>query len=569
MPKRIYLVIACVGSLAMLLVGCGTVSVAGRGSVAKAPLGEWTRQDGPSEDFSRAAMDRRAEAQARYANAVLHDWNEETEPAAAEYFKAAMADPANQELVLEVAHRLLQLKQNDKAVEVLTKATAMSNASGVVFAQLGRLYALLGKTDQAIAADRTAIKRAPRSLFGYRYLAQIYSDNRQFTEGLEVLDHASKQSGVDATFLVELSELYAAFMRGGTNAIVKSHALDALHRAARLNPTSAFLLQKLADGFAVLGDAEQATLYYLKLIERFPALPGVREKLTDIYIQKQDRKKAAEQLQAIIRDNPTNPQAYYFLGALALEDKRYKDARDYFNKAILFNPNLEPVYYDLASAQINLDQPREALTTLERARQMFSQNFVSEFYTAMAYTRMKEYSNSIVHLTAAEVIARAADTNRLTPNFYFQLGSAYERNRKYDEAELNFKKCLERAPDFSEALNYLGYMWAERGVNLPQAKELIEKAVKQEPKNAAFLDSLGWVLYKLDQPQEALKHILKSIELAEEPDATLYDHLGDIYLSLRQPAKAREAWRKSLSIEPSEPIQKKLGAESVSETKPR
>ncbi len=535
-----YLVIACVGSLAMLLMGCGTVSVAGRGSTAKAPPGERAGQDGPSEDFSRAAMDRRAEAQARYANAVLHDWNEETEPAAAEYFKAAMADPANQELVLEVSHRLLQLKQNDKAVEVLTKAAAMPSASGVVFAQLGRLYALLGKTDQAIAADRTAIKRAPRSLFGYRYLAQIHLDNRQFTEGLEVLDHASKQSGVDATFLVELSELYAAFMRGGTNAIVKSHALDALHRAARLNPTSAFLLQKLADGFAVLGDAEQATLYYLKLIERFPALPGVREKLTDIYIQKQDRKKAAEQLQAIIRDNPTNPQAYYFLGALALEDKRYKDARDYFNKAILFNPNLEPVYYDLASAQINLDQPREALTTLERARQMFSQNFVSEFYTAMAYTRMKEYSNSIVHLT-----------------------------QKYGEAELNFKKCLDRAPDFSEALNYLGYMWAERGVNLPQAKELIEKAVKLEPKNAAFLDSLGWVLYKLDQPQEALKHILKSIELAEEPDATLYDHLGDIYLSLRQPAKAREAWRKSLSIEPSEPIQKKLGAESVSETKPR
>src|SRR6266568_578535 len=529
MPKRIYLAIAGLAWLAMLLMGCGS------GSAAKRPPGERTAQDSPNEDFSRAAMDRRAEAHARYANAVLHDWNEETELAAEEYFKAAMADPANQELVLEVSHRLLQLKQNDKAVEVLTKATAMPNASGVVFAQLGRLYALLGKTDQATAADRTAIKRAPRSLFGYRYLAQIYSDNRQFTEGLKVLDQAAKQSGVDAAFLVELSELYAAFMRGGTNATVKSHALDALHRAARLNPTGAFLMQKLADGFAVLGDTEQAT----------------------------------EQLQAIIRDNPTNPQAYYFLGALALEDKRYKDARDYFNKTILLNPNLEQVYYDLAGAQINLDQPRDALTTLGKARQMFSQNFVSEFYTAMAYTRMKEYSNSITHLTAAEVSARAADTNRLTPVFYFQLGSAYERNQRYDEAELNFKKCLERSPDFSEALNYLGYMWAERGVNLPRAKELIEKAVKLEPKNAAFLDSLGWVLYKLDQPHEALNHILKSIEYAEEPDATLYDHLGDVYLSLKQPAKAREAWRKSLSIEPSEPIQKKLGAESVAESKPR
>src|SRR5437899_10725252 len=109
--------------------GCGGVSLPGSGRAAKGPPGHRTRRDPPSEDFSRAAMDRRAEAQARYANAVLHDWNEEAELAAEEYFKAAMADPANQELVLEVSHRLLQLKQNDKAVEVLIKATAMPNAS--------------------------------------------------------------------------------------------------------------------------------------------------------------------------------------------------------------------------------------------------------------------------------------------------------------------------------------------------------------------------------------------------------------------------------------------------------
>ncbi len=153
MPKRIYLAIAGLAWLAMLLMGCGS------GSAAKRPPGERTAQDSPNEDFSRAAMDRRAEAHARYANAVLHDWNEETELAAEEYFKAAMADPANQELVLEVSHRLLQLKQNDKAVEVLTKATAMPNASGVVFAQLGRLYALLGKTDPCSARPTRPLPR--------------------------------------------------------------------------------------------------------------------------------------------------------------------------------------------------------------------------------------------------------------------------------------------------------------------------------------------------------------------------------------------------------------------------
>src|SRR5258708_15163147 len=123
MPKRIYLAIAGLAWLAMLLMGCGSVSVAGSGSAAKRPPGERTAQDSPNEDFSRAAMDRRAEAHARYANAVLHDWNEETELAAEEYFKAAMADPANQELGLDGSHPLLQLKHNNKTRDDFTKAT--------------------------------------------------------------------------------------------------------------------------------------------------------------------------------------------------------------------------------------------------------------------------------------------------------------------------------------------------------------------------------------------------------------------------------------------------------------
>src|SRR5258708_26049702 len=101
-------------------------------------------------------------------------------------------------------------------------------------------------------------------------------------------------------------------------------------------------------------------------------------------------------------------------------------------------------------------------------------------------------------------------------------------------------------------------MWADRGVKLQKAQELIEKAVRLGPKNAAYLDSLGWVLFKLNQPKEALPKLLKAIELSEEPDATLYDHLGDIYAALKEEDKAREAWRKSLSVEPNEAIQKKL-----------
>jgi tetratricopeptide (TPR) repeat protein len=141
--------------------------------------------------------------------------------------------------------------------------------------------------------------------------------------------------------------------------------------------------------------------------------------------------------------------------------------------------------------------------------------------------------------------------------------------QKYEDAEKYFRKCIEMAPDYSEALNYLGYMWAERGTNLTEAKELIEKAVKLEPKNAAYLDSMAWVLFKLDQPREALTWQLQALEKSEDPDPTLYDHLGDIYLALEDRDKARESWQKALAIEPNQQIQEKLESDTALGSRPR
>ena len=62
----------------------------------------------------------------------------------------------------------------------------------------------------------------------------------------------------------------------------------------------------------------------------------------------------------------------------------------------------------------------------------------------------------------------------------------------------------------------------------------------------------------MDEPQNALEYILKAVELSEEPDATLYDHLGDIYAAVNQRDKAREAWQKSLTVEPSDLVRKKV-----------
>lgn len=560
-----YLHIVALLTAALIVAGC-TSTPSQRISVAKGA--STNAAAAAEEDRSPEAIERRTEAHARYAAGVVLDLNDNPDAAVEEYFKAAMADVRDEQLVLEVTRRLLQLRQQDKALELLKRATDSPNASGQLYARLGMVYSLTGKKAEALEANHTAIRKAPHSLAGYQNLVHIYLQARQPEEALKVLEQAAKHPTAEAVFLVELGDLYAAVMRGGGGDAAKEKALEMLGRADKLNPANPLLQQKLADSLAALGETERAADLYLKLLEKYPNLPTLREKLTDFYLRSKDKKKAIEQLEAIVRSNPTSAQAYYMLGSLAFDEKDYKKAVEHLNKALLLAPNFEQLYYDLAGAQVNLNQPREALQTLEKARGKFQPSFVNEYFTAMAYNRMKDYTNALKHLVAAEVVARATDTNRLTHAFYFQLGAGYERAQSYGEAEKYFRRCLQMDPKFSEAMNYLGYMWAERGANLNEARQLIEKAVELEPKNAAYLDSLGWVLFKLDRSQEALVWLQKAIEHSEEPDPTLYDHLGDVYASLDKLSEAREAWQKALAIEPNSQIEKKLGSATGSVAPP-
>jgi tetratricopeptide (TPR) repeat protein len=546
-----------------LMTGCSSAS-------ARRQPGEARLQR--QADAGELPLEKAAQAHAHFGAGVVHEMNGENTAALDEYYQAARADPTDEAMVLDVSRRLLQAKQLDKALEVVNHAAARPGASGAIYARLGVIYAELGKAEQSITANRTAIKKAPDLLAGYRNLCLTYLQGKQSAEAMAVLDEAARQPSTNPEFLIGLSELYInlGMQVPAQKEKAQAKALETLNRVVRLNPQAAALRLMLADSFNSLGDTPKAAELYLDLLNRLPDAPGfgelrehVHAKLTDIYLRASDHKHAAEQLEAIVRDNPANTAAYYYLGTLAFEDKKWAEAAEHFRKTILLSPDSEQAYYDLATSQLNLKQTTEALATLQDARQKFShdsQNFVLEFITGLAYSQQKDYPRAMEYFNRAEVIAKAKEPKRLNQLFFFQLGATCERNGELAKAEEYFQKCLQFEPDFAEALNYLGYMWAEHGMKLDQARQLIEKALKIEPKNGAYLDSLGWVLFKLHQPKEALDYVLKACDLLQEPDPTVFDHLGDIYAALQQPDKAREAWRKALALQPSDDIRKKLDA---------
>jgi Flp pilus assembly protein TadD len=127
----------------------------------------------------------------------------------------------------------------------------------------------------------------------------------------------------------------------------------------------------------------------------------------------------------------------------------------------------------------------------------------------------------------------------------FMRGAMYERMKQYDAAEAEFRKVLSANPEHAGALNYLGYMLADRNVRLDEAHDLIKKAVDLDPDNGAYLDSLGWVYYRQGRLNEAEDLLLRAIgHMGGDP--TVHDHLGDVYLKLGKTREAVVQWQASL-----------------------
>lgn len=134
----------------------------------------------------------------------------------------------------------------------------------------------------------------------------------------------------------------------------------------------------------------------------------------------------------------------------------------------------------------------------------------------------------------------------------FLLGSVYERQKKYGQAEEQFKKVLAVDPLNSAAFNYLGYMLADRGVQLDQSVEYIKKALQIQPNNGAYLDSLGWAYFKMARYDLALAPMEKAAKLLAG-DPTVLAHLGHLYLKMGRKEQAAQEWKQALKEWPNSP----------------
>src|SRR6202163_2102285 len=158
-------------------------------------------------------------------------------------------------------------------------------------------------------------------------------------------------------------------------------------------------------------------------------------------------------------------------------------------------------------------------------------------------TRLKRWADAEAALNKAEQLSTKPEDKEYVA---FLRGSTYERQKKYDEAEAEFRKVLAAEPQSAVTLNYLGYMNAERDVRLEESLNYIKQAVSSEPTNGAYLDSLGWAYFKLGKYDLAEENLSKaSSRMGSDP--TVQDHLGDLYQKTGRLKLAAAHWERAIS----------------------
>ena len=316
------------------------------------------------------------------------------------------------------------------------------------------------------------------------------------------------------------------------------------------------------------------------------ALPEIRMAYARVLLDAQRYPEASEQLQIVTRDKPELPEGWLVLGSLQLQDNQLALAQTSLERYIELaqqrapqadrNRGLAQAYLSLAQVaekrkdyaaaegwlnkidnaaelieaqmrrasilarQGKLEEGRRLLQQLpERTLEEAKLKFNAEF------TLLREFKQyRLAHeLMAKELLKTPDDIDLL-----YEQSLVAEKLGSADEMERLLRRVILLKPDYHQAYNALGYSLADRNIRLPEARELIRKAVDYAPSDPFIKDSLGWVEFRIGNKTEALR-IFEAAYKAK-PDAEIAAHFGEVLWSLGQRERAVAIWKEGQLINP-------------------
>jgi tetratricopeptide (TPR) repeat protein len=454
-------------------------------------------------------------------------------------------DPASAQALQAVTILLVNTKRVDEAEPYLAKLLATDpNAAANGFMQLSRLLA--GNPDPAANLRVVRNLAAPYPKLPQAHLAVAQAAATANDEALA------------------LTEARAAL------ALRPDWEVAALYEAQ--------LLQRRSPG--------EAAARLAGFLEKYPDARDVRLSHARMLVLDKRYPEARAEFETILKRFPKDIDAVYAVGLLALQAKEYAVAEANMKRL------LELGYRDANSVRFTLGQIAEEQNDWPRAIQWYDeiqrgdQALPARMRTAHAIAKQgrlpeaRTYLRGLsvqgepqrvqllvaesqllrdanLHREAFDLLGQALQKTPDQPELLYDHALTAEKLDRFDVLESSLKRLIQIKPDHAHAYNALGYSFADRNLRLPEAKQLIDKALEIAPNDFFIIDSLGWVLYRMGDLKGAAQQLRRAWD--GRPDGEIGAHLGEVLWALGERDEARRIWQESLKASPeSETLQKTL-----------
>jgi len=488
--------------------------------------------------------------------------------AAAEWEAATRADTASPTLQLGLARALQATGKRDAALAHAERSLRLDSTFAPAFRFLAEHYQEVG--DYPAAArfmDKDVIATGDEEV-GWK-LVHLYRALRRDDDARRVLremalnprstpDDLLQWARIADTMGLKASadEIYRILLRrwpaSGEGVVAYGEYLDKRGRSAEAEalfrralaeqPTSREVAQRLA--WLLSGKEHWAEADSVMSRLRLTTAEDVAERKAwiSLLLQRGQFALAVGHLERLLARHPGDKDFYVLLGQAHVVEGRYEQAAIWFAQAVQIDSSIE-AFTGLIYAHLHAQEFADAEGVARTALGRYPGDTRVRYFLGTALRGEERWAD------AAATFGQLVQADTTKTDYLFDWASSLERAGRFDEAAAAFRRLLQYHPNDAAALNYLGYMYAERGVNLDEALRLITRALALDTGNGAYLDSMGWVLYRLGRYQEAKRYLQEAVR-RDQTSAIILEHLGDAHRALDENDQARTSWTQALRLDP-------------------
>jgi tetratricopeptide (TPR) repeat protein len=521
------------------------------------------------------------EATYHYSLGVMLALDENLDGAIEEFETSIRFDPASPYLAAELATLYMEKGDFQKAVDLCNKSISYNPEDIHTYVLLGGIYLSIKDFEKAAHIYKKIIQLDPKHVAAHLYLGTIYAEIKRFDMATDIF---KKLISIDPDHL--MGNYYSA------KTLFEMKRYDEAEQGFKRTLAIKQSFEPALIDLGILYEKQKKNALaidtYRNYINLYPTRTNVRIKLGELFIREQKYGEAERVLKEFLAVDHTNRDVRFTLGLVYFDSRQYDRAVDEFSLLVTKNQEDHRARFLLASTYEEKKSYHQAFEEFSRIPPD------TEFYiNAQMHLGMILKSEGKIDAAVA-VINKAILNSKGSPGLYIFLSSLYEENKNIESAEETLKQglriapkhidlhyslgvlyektnrfnesiremetVLEYDPENAEAFNFIGYTYADRGIQLEKAEALIKKALELKPGNGYMIDSLGWVYFRQNRTDLAIKYLKEASDKMPN-DPTIAEHLADAYTKAGMIREAIETYRQTLKISPdSHHLKKKLDA---------